>query len=72
MEENDNRYRNMQVLIDIIRNGIPLYKFHQYDENMSIADNAIGKLINSKKDTYRELKRLQQTIQTELGSLHLS
>lgn len=63
--KNDNQYSG-DILADIMSKGILPPKFHEYADDMVLADSAITKIITGKKDADNSLKTLQRTIQIRM------
>lgn len=62
----DNGEYKVGLLADIMNKSTLTPRFGQYKEDMVLADSAINKIINDKKDADNSLKVLQRTIQAQL------
>ena len=64
-DKNDRQYSG-GLLADIMVKGILPPKFHDYADDMVLADSAINKIIIDKKDAENSLKVLQRTLQVRM------
>jgi multiple sugar transport system substrate-binding protein len=65
MDKNDKQYTS-GLLADIMVKGILPPKFHEYADDMILADSAINKIIADKKDAENSLNILQRTLQIRM------
>jgi multiple sugar transport system substrate-binding protein len=65
MDKNNSQYSG-GLLADIMVKGILPPKFHEYTDDMVLADSAINKIITDKKDAENSLKVLQRTLQVRM------